>query len=62
MVIVSDTTAISNLLKLGKINYLKEVFHQLVIPGEVFNELLPLKDLGYNLGRLKTQIGFQLPP
>ena len=53
MVIVSDTTAISNLLKLGKLHYLKKVFHSVVIPQEVLNELIPLKQFGYNLEEIE---------
>jgi predicted nucleic acid-binding protein len=54
MVVVSDTTAISNLLKLGKLHYLKEVFQNVIIPQEVYNELKPLKEFGFNLDEMEN--------
>ncbi len=54
VVIVSDTTAISNLFKLEKLHYLKAIFHRIIIPEEVFNELLTLKEFGFNLGAIEN--------
>lgn len=53
MVIVSDTTAISNLFKLKKLHFLKGLFQQIVIPTEVMKELLVLKDYGYDLNEIE---------
>ena len=72
VVIVSDTTAISNLFKLEKLHYLKAIFQSLIIPTEVNNELLTLKEFGFNLEEIensdwisvrtveKTQLYFEL--
>ena len=72
VVIVSDTTAISNLFKLEKLHYLKAIFQSLIIPTEVNNELLTLKEFGFNLEAIensdwisvrtveKTQLYFEL--
>lgn len=49
MVVVSDTTAISNLLKLGKLYYIQNVFGQIVIPVQVYEELLQLAHSGYKI-------------
>ncbi|MGB3404824.1 MAG: hypothetical protein WBA77_19220 [Microcoleaceae cyanobacterium] len=39
MIIVSDTTPISELAKIGQLNLLKEVFGKLIIPQEVYQEI-----------------------
>lgn len=40
MIVVSDTTAISNLLKVGRIELLSVLFGRVIIPPAVQNELL----------------------
>lgn len=55
MVIISDTTALSNLIKLGKLHYLKEIFHKIIIPKAVYHELIPLK--GYRLDLTEIENG-----
>jgi predicted nucleic acid-binding protein len=55
MVIISDTTALSNLIKLGKLHYLKEIFHKIIIPKAVYHELIPLK--GYHLDLTEIENG-----
>ncbi len=39
-IIVSDTTTISHLTKIGQLNILKRLYTQLLIPEEVFSELM----------------------
>lgn len=39
MVVVSDTSVITNLLQINKIELLQQLFKKVVIPGEVYNEL-----------------------
>ena len=39
MIVVSDTTPLISLLKIGRINLLKNLFGQVLIPQAVFNEL-----------------------
>jgi uncharacterized protein len=40
MVIVSDTSPISNLAKVGQINLLQELYKTVLIPTAVYDELL----------------------
>ena len=44
MVIVSDTSCISNLYQIGKLNLLQQVFGQILIPEIVHKELLQFHD------------------
>ena len=60
MVIVSDTTALSNLIKLGKLHYLKEIFHKIIIPHAVFNELIPLKEYGLGIDVIDNEDWIQI--
>lgn len=39
MIIISDTTAFSELAKVGQMNLLRDVFGQVIIPQEVYNEI-----------------------
>lgn len=49
MIVVSDTSPISNLLVIGKLELLRDVFQKVIIPSAVFDELMKLKDFGYKL-------------
>lgn len=39
MIVVSDTSVITNLLQLGQLSLLKELFKNIIIPQKVFDEL-----------------------
>jgi predicted nucleic acid-binding protein len=39
MIVVSDTSPISNLLQIGEINLLRQIFRKIVVPTEVFVEI-----------------------
>jgi predicted nucleic acid-binding protein len=39
MIVVSDTSSISNLLQIGEIDLLRRIFYKIVIPTEVFAEI-----------------------
>lgn len=47
MIIVSDTTSISNLIQIGELELLKQLYKEVIIPKEVYEELLVLTDLGF---------------
>ncbi|MGB7445382.1 MAG: hypothetical protein WA919_30275 [Coleofasciculaceae cyanobacterium] len=40
MIIVSDTTPLSELAKVGQVALLQDVFGQVIIPKEVYDELI----------------------
>ncbi len=42
MIIVSDTTPLSELAKVGKLNLLRDIFGQVIIPQAVYNEVTTL--------------------
>jgi len=39
MIVVSDTTPLSELAKVGKLDLLRDVFGEIIIPQEVYNEV-----------------------
>ena len=53
MVVISDSTTLSGLAKIDKLNLLREIFSKVYIPNEVYKELVEkggYSDLvGYNL-------------
>ena len=52
MVVISDTTAISNLYKIGKLDYLQLLFGKVIIPVAVFAELKELAQIGYDISSI----------
>ena len=40
MIVVSDTTPISELAKIGRLALLREVYQRVIIPYEVYNEVM----------------------
>ncbi|MEK6480593.1 DUF3368 domain-containing protein [Catalinimonas sp. 4WD22] len=44
MIVVSDTTAISNLIQINELNILTSLYQEVIIPPTVFDELLVLED------------------
>jgi hypothetical protein len=52
MIIVSDTTAISNLAQIGEIDLLPKIYGEVTIPSGVHDELLVLADLGIPIDKV----------
>lgn len=59
MVIVSDTSAISNLFKIGRLELLHEVFGLIALPTVVMQELLELEKRGIDLTETKLPSGLK---
>jgi uncharacterized protein len=53
MVIISDTTTISNLFIIQKLWILQQLYKEIIIPTSVYDELLKLEGLGHNIDQLK---------
>ena len=49
MLVVSDTSPISNLMLVGRLTILKDVYQKIVIPPSVHTELLELVNLGEDI-------------
>ena len=49
MIVVSDTSPITNLIKIGRLNLLREVFQKVIIPEKVQEELRAWKTLGADI-------------
>lgn len=49
MIVVSDTTPLSNLLQIDKLNLLKQLYKKLIIPPAVFDELSVLESIGVSI-------------
>ena len=54
MIIVSDTSPISNLLVIGRLALLKQVYGNIVVPPAVMNEVIALERFGYDLSALRN--------
>jgi predicted nucleic acid-binding protein len=53
MIIISDTSIITNLMQVGKVEILPAAFGQIIIPEAVFKELATLED------QLRVMVSFQ---
>ncbi|MDZ4679659.1 MAG: hypothetical protein SH848_03660 [Saprospiraceae bacterium] len=53
MIVVSDTTALSTLYLIDRLDLLKQMFGQVIIPQAVFDELLELELSGYDINIFK---------
>ena len=53
MIIVSDTSPISNLLVIGQLNILVQVFGEIIIPPKVYEEIKKLEDFGFDVHEIK---------
>lgn len=56
MIVVSDTSPVSNFFRIGQLNLLHFVFGDIAIPFEVYDELKQLSDFGFNVNEI-----FSLP-
>ena len=52
MIVVSDTSPISNLFVIGKLELLRDVYQQIIVPQAVFNELMKLQAFGYDVRQI----------
>jgi predicted nucleic acid-binding protein len=49
MIVVSDTSPISNLFVIGRLDLLREIYQQIIVPQAVYDELMKLKSFGYDI-------------
>ncbi|MCC7506606.1 MAG: DUF3368 domain-containing protein [Saprospiraceae bacterium] len=54
MVVISDTSPISNLFAIGQIDLLPQLFDKVIIPPAVAHELDQLSKFGYDLSPVKS--------
>lgn len=53
MIIVSDTSILSGLLLIGRIELLGDIYKEVIIPKVVLDELMVLKDFGYEVATIQ---------
>ena len=60
MIVVSDTTAISNLVRIGEIRLLKIMYGEILLPKAVYEELLILEQKGIDIVSIIEQESFEI--
>lgn len=58
MLVVSDTSPISNLLRVNRADLLVELYGELVVPPVVWKEIVALESFGLDLTDFRPQLGF----
>ncbi|MDQ6762746.1 MAG: DNA-binding protein [Bacteroidota bacterium] len=56
MIVVSDTSAISNLFIIGELDLLRKVYEEIFLPKAVIDELLALENFGLNIDSIKHAV------
>ena len=54
MIVVSDTSAISNLIVIDKLEILEKVFNKIIIPKKVYEEIIELKKFDFDLKKFES--------
>ncbi|MCU0348462.1 MAG: DUF3368 domain-containing protein [Saprospiraceae bacterium] len=60
MLIVSDTSPISNLILIGRLSLLREMYQVVVVPPKVHAEVLALEDFGEDISAYTTAEWFEI--
>lgn len=60
MIVVSDTTAISNFVRIKEIELLKKLYGQILLPNAVYKELLILEQFDININYILDQDWFEI--
>lgn len=55
MIVVSDTTAISNLTQINQLELLEKIYRRIIIPKDVHDELLALNNFGIPIQKILKQ-------
>lgn len=50
MIVVSDTSPLANLILIGKLELLEQLFGEILVPTAVDKEVMKLKPLGHDSG------------
>lgn len=53
MIVVSDTSPIANLIQIGKLELLRDIFQEVLIPTVVYEEVLALRNFGFDLSEFE---------
>jgi predicted nucleic acid-binding protein len=54
MIIISDTSPVSNLIAIGRLEILKTVFGEIIIPEAVYNEILKIKNFNTDVSSFEN--------
>lgn len=54
MIVVSDTTPISSLYQIGRLELFPRLFKKIIIPDAVYNEILELEKKGFNIDEITS--------
>ncbi|MBV6441171.1 MAG: DUF3368 domain-containing protein [Haliscomenobacteraceae bacterium CHB4] len=62
MIVVSDTSPIANLIQVGRLDMLREVFQEVLVPPVVFEEIMELSHFGIDLAEFKQAAWIKTHP
>ena len=55
MIVISDTSCVSNLLLIGQLDLLQKIYSQIIIAPAVYSEVLELEKNGKDISHLRSQ-------
>jgi len=56
MIIISDTSPISNLFIVNRLHLLHDIYDRIIIPDAVYSELMALKQSNFNLSEIQNAL------
>ena len=57
MLVVSDTSPVANLILIDQLDWLRQMFGEVVIPPAVHREVEAMAEFGGDLGKYRTVVG-----
>lgn len=60
MIVISDTSCLSALFRIGELQILEKIFHEIIIPQKVYDELLVLRKFGYDISEIQNAIWLKI--
>jgi len=60
MIVVSDTSPIANLIVIGRLGILQELYQEVIIPPKVWSEIQALKNFGVDLSDFENAYWIQV--
>ena len=60
MIVISDTSCLSALFRIGEFQILEKIFHEIIIPQKVYDELLVLRKFSYDVSEIQNAVWLKI--
>ena len=60
MIVISDTSCLSALFRIGELRILERIFHEIIIPQKVYDELMVLRKFDYDISEIQNAVWLKI--